>query len=71
MFIDIIHIIHLVLRGMFSIMVYLIIKQKVLTIGFKNTKIDVTWKKNKTPTYAYYTLKVELCITENLNNDIL
>jgi len=42
MFIDIIHIIHLVLRGMFSIMVYLIIKQKVLTIGFKNTKIDVT-----------------------------
>lgn len=40
-----IHIIHLVLRGMFGIMVYLIIKQKVLTIGFKNTKIDVTWKK--------------------------
>lgn len=23
------------------------------------------------PTYAFYTLKVEHCITENLNNDIL
>jgi len=28
-------------------------------------------KKYKTPTYAFYTLKVEHCITENLNNDIL